>query len=173
MRNLSLSLILLFVGCSADNRLPLERSCAGEVVGPCAPFAYAEITEAALTPSELSVGNFDLDAQVHVRLSNCGANTPVGHSVHMQALVMRSSSLEDAGVSTMVFDLGSVYDNGMNGDAVAMDGMIDVTIQNPFSSEFPPNSDIVLRFTPRASVACEGGSVEVPYELGPRFDPTP
>lgn len=171
MRLLVFAFVTLFVGCSTDNRRPLERSCAGEVVGPCAPYAYAEIVEAELTPTQLSVGNFDLNAQVHVRLTNCGANTPVGHAVHMQALVMRSSSLDDAGTSTMVFDLGTVYDDGTSGDAVAMDGMIDVTIPNPFSSEYPPNTEITIRFTPRASLACEGTSLEVPYEIGPRFSP--
>ncbi len=71
----------------------------------------------------------------------------------------------------MAFDVNSVYDDGTNGDTEANDGMIDVSTPNPFTSVFPPNTSVTLRFTPRASTACEGTSLETPYRIGDRYMP--
>lgn len=172
MRKALLLFCVAFCACS-DSRPLLERSCAGEAVGPCAPFAYSVMTDATFAPTELQVGDLSANAQVHVQFENCGDASPVGHSVHIQALVTRASSFGDGGVSTQVFDVNSIYDDGSAGDAVAKDGIIDVSIPNPFTSQYPPNASITLRFTPRASLACEGQSLEVPYQIGDRFMPTP
>jgi hypothetical protein len=170
MRFVFLLFCLGICGCG-DNRPPLVRSCDGMAVGPCAPFAYAEVDEASFLPDMLEVGDLNADAQVHLRLSTCAEASPVGHSVHIQALVTRASTFDDGGSSTMAFDVDSVYDDGTHGDAVAKDGMVDVTIPNPFTSVYPPNASVTLRFTPRASTACEGTSLEIPYRLGNRYEP--
>lgn len=175
---------MALVGCD-DGGAPLERSCRGQAVPNCLPYEYSVVTEASLSPSGVMIDDPTAMVDVRVRLSNCGEDTPLGHEVAVRALAPSSSGLTDAGPRDSVFDLLSVRDDGETyGDTVAKDGLIEVTVPNPFvGPEALVNQDLVLRFMPAAPAQCSGGAciggtcqgevLEVPYRTGGRFTPMP
>jgi len=151
-------------GCGDDP--PLERSCGGETVGNCRAYEYAVVTEASVTPDGISPGDPAVRAQVHVVLDTCGEQAPMPHRILVRGLASRVG-LPDAGPSTMVFTLADLRDDGStDGDAVAKDGIVDVTLDNPFF-DLPASTDVLLRFEPRIDL-CSGEALEVPYRTGPR-----
>lgn len=157
------------LGCGGGDAPLLERSCAGEAVPNCRAYEYSRVTEAALLPEGLQTGDLAADAMFHVRLETCGARSPAVHQVVVQLLATRGSAAMDGGSSLMIFPLGSLVDDGTNGDAMADDGVIDHTVPNPLISAIPPNADVTLRFDPRAGPSCVGEGVEVAYRTGMRF----
>lgn len=154
-------------GCSDDKSL-LARSCAGEAVPNCRAYEYSRVTEAALLPEGLQIGDVTADAMFHVRLETCGASSPAVHQVIVELLATRGSATMDGGDSLMSFPLGTLVDDGTGGDAMANDGVIDRTVPNPLISAIPPNADVTLRFNPRAGPSCVGEGVEVAYRTGMR-----
>jgi hypothetical protein len=156
----------------------LRASCAGEVVEVCPAHSYAVVDAASLEPSGLRVGEVDADARVRVRMRTCGVSSPGAHAVRVDALVPTRDA--DGGAGLRTASLFTLRDDGAEGDAVARDGVIEVTRGNPFTTGFPPDTAITLRFSPeltvpvdtpggRTFVACNGAPLEVPYVLGPRF----
>jgi hypothetical protein len=164
-------LVLVAAGCGGDGN-PLARSCRGRAVPNCLPYEYSVVTEASLEPGMISVGDPGGMARIRVVLDTCGAMAPDPHEVSLSARADNPMGLPDSGSPPAVFFLTEVRDNGLDGDATAKDGMIDVMVGNPFiGPEVPPDEDIVIRFQPRAGRTCTGESLEIPYRTGPRFEP--
>ncbi len=160
MRLASCLIALIAIGCDTP---PLSASCAGQRVMLCGPYEYSEVRAASLEPSELVIADFSMRAQIHVELARCDA-APADHSVDLSAIVPAA----DAGGAVQVMSLLTLRD-GMDGDPVPGDGIIDVDVANPFIATVPAQSDVMLRFTSRstAPAGCTGASLEVPYRTGP------
>ena len=162
---------LLVTACGDEDSL-LTRSCRGEAVPNCRPFEYSVVESASLTPDGLSVSDFGAEAHIVVRLQMCGAQTPTPHEVVIRALAASPDVLADGGGdSVAVYTLLTLGDNGMDGDAVAKDGMIDVMRENPFGPEVPADRSMTLRFEARILPSCVGQAFEVGYRTGERFSP--
>lgn len=156
----------------------LRASCAGEVVEVCPPYTYAVVDAASLEPQRLRVGEIDAEARVQVSLRTCGASAPGAHAVRVDALLPVPDG--DGGVSVRTASLFTLRDDGADGDATAQDGVIDLRRGNPFTTGFPADTAVTLRFSPeltvpvdtasgRMFVTCPGASLEVPYTIGARF----
>lgn len=165
---------LALFAASCGRGPPLQRSCEGRPVDLCDPYEYAEAVSATFEPSAISPGDPRDTATVHVELRTCGATTPTAPSVQISAVVGGAGG-------TLPFDAFG-QDAGSTGDdtriyqlvAVPADEatstIIDATIDNPFDSRIPTNSDISLRFTPVIG-GCEGTPVTIPYRTGSRPSP--
>ncbi|MEZ4338380.1 MAG: hypothetical protein R3B82_17295 [Sandaracinaceae bacterium] len=154
------ALVLLAAGCDTTK---LASSCGGEPVDLCGPREWAEVTDARLEPSGLTIADFSMRAQIRVTLDRCG-DAPAPHAVDLTALVPDG----DAGSGVEVMSLLTLVD-GEDGDPVAGDGVIDVDVANPFIATVPAESDLILRFVARSTTlgGCTSGSFEQPYRTGP------
>jgi hypothetical protein len=152
---------LLSIACDAPL---LERSCNGERVELCVPYEYSLVTSALLEPAELPIADFTVDAHIRIELERCEM-APAPHVVELIAIVGETTT--DGGVVRIMSLLQ--LEDGADGDAVAGDNVIDVTVPNPFLSTVPAESDITLRFLPTSTAVagCDGGYVELPYRTGP------
>jgi len=167
---------LACVAACGDDAAPspdalLAKSCAGERLDACEPFAYAIVTAGSLAPERLRVGDLVADARMQATLRTCGASSPARHRVRVDAVT--TVFAPDAGPSERAFFLFESEDT--DGD-----GAIDVTVPNPFDTGFPPDTRLTLRFTPRVEVPvtlpdgtvtarpCEGAALSVPYTTGER-----
>ncbi len=149
----------LALGCEGPL---LERSCAGEPVELCAPYEHSVVASASVTPNELPVADFSMTARVQVELERC-PDAPAPHAVELLAVVPADDP-SDVRITSLV-----TLRDGRDGDLVEGDGIIDVAIANPLLLTVPPETDILLRFTPRstASRGCAGEDLEIPYRTGP------
>lgn len=150
----------------------LAKSCAGERLDACEPYAYAIVTAASVAPERLRVGDLVADARMQATVRSCGAAAPARPRVRVDAVT--TVSVPDAGPSERAFFLFEQEDT--DGD-----GVIDVTVPNPFDTGFPPDTRLTLRFTPRVEVpvtlpdgtitarSCEGAALSVPYTTGERY----
>lgn len=153
----------------------LAKSCAGERLDACEPYAYAIATSGAITPDMLRIGDLLADARVQASLRTCGASSPATHSIRVEALA--TVTTPDAGTSQRSFFLFAVED-------ADRDGQIDVTMPSPFDTGLPPSTPITLRFTPRIDVvvtlpdgtidvrSCNGAAFSQPYTTGERYTVT-
>lgn len=158
-------LLALAAGCDAP---PLERSCAGQEVLLCAPYEYAEVTAASLEPDELPIADFSMSAHIRVETARCDM-APAAHVVELLAIVPdRTPADGGTGEPVSVTSL-LMLEDGRDGDPTPDDGIIDVTVPNPFLTTVPADSDIRLRFVPRSTTpgGCTGAAVEIPYHTGP------
>lgn len=145
---------------------PLERSCDGERVDDCDPHAYAVVRDVTLDPPMVMPGDPTARIQVRVELGKC-EDAPGNHRVVMEARTSRAG-FGDAGDSLMVIMLEELRDDGTTfGDETAGDGVIDVSVPNPFF-ELPPERTVDLRFEPRLG-SCEGEALELQYTTGPEW----
>src|SRR5690606_20885902 len=120
MRPLAIAIILLAAGCDAP---PLDRSCAGETVGLCAPFEYAAVTSASMEPNELPMADFSRTAHIRVELARCDA-APAPHVVELVAIVPDEDPPDGGtGEPVRVTSLLTLED-GADGDAEEGDGVI-------------------------------------------------
>ncbi len=168
------TLVCLGLASAGCDRPPLERSCGGEVVLACDPYEYAEIVSATLEPTRISPGDPRGFATVRVELRTCGDRVPVAPEVQLAALVSGAggsfpldASGRDVGPpgdGTRLYQLASVR------AGATTDTVIERTIDNPFDSRIPIDSDITLRFAPVIG-GCEGEALEIPYRTGPRPSP--
>ncbi len=76
----TLTLALALVACAGcgDPAAPtpdelLAKSCAGERLDACEPYAYAIATSGTITPDMLRIGDLVADARVQASLRTCGA----------------------------------------------------------------------------------------------------
>ncbi|NOY90468.1 MAG: hypothetical protein GXP55_04600 [Deltaproteobacteria bacterium] len=168
--------LMALSACSGSSE-PMTRSCNGRAVESCLPYEYSAVRSATLEPSGLDVGDLLTRAQVHVELESCGADAPGTLVVSVTAIARTRDPLADGGIGEGHFPLLELRDNGMNGDAVAGDGVIDKGTPNPFDNRLlPANTDLVLRFEPQRTPTCSGGSCtggtcagevfELPYRTG-------
>jgi hypothetical protein len=158
--------VLAMGACASE---PLDKSCAGDPIPGCRPFQYSVATAATVEPSGVEVGDPSANVQFHVYLATCGADSPGTHTVVVSSVGRGSGP--DGGSGERVTNLLELRDDGRNGDAAAMDGVIDVTVTNPFvTSLVPANADITLRFEPRLGT-CIGAPVAIAYRTGPAWDP--
>tara|TARA_B100001750_G_scaffold115905_1_gene91841 strand:- start:576 stop:1109 length:534 start_codon:yes stop_codon:yes gene_type:complete len=166
--------LAVVLGCGSDGTT-LEQSCAGETVPNCLPYEYAEIVSAEVTPERLPLDALGEELSIRVVFDKCDA-APRAHSV---PLVVRVGG-DDEGAGASLVTLLQLRDDGeTDGDAVAGDGIIDVSVPNPFfdSTGVPANTDVFLRFQTRmppdcSSGTCIGGTcqsevLEIPYRTGP------
>jgi hypothetical protein len=167
MRRLCLLFVILAAGC--DTEPPLERSCAGQTVDLCGPYEYAEITAASLEPDELPIADFSMTAHIRVELSRCDM-APAPHAVDLGVIVPDTMMPFDAGGGGDDISVMSLLtlQEGRDGDTPG-DGVIDVTVANPFIATVPDERDVTLRFVPRSTTpgGCSGKSIDVPYRTGP------
>lgn len=172
-RLLTLLSFLLLVSCSESK---LERSCSGEGVTDCLPYEYAEIVSASMTPPNVPVDALGEEVDIRVEFDKC-ERSPRPHVV---PVVMRIGGLNDSGSDARLINLLELRDDGMDGDATPMDGVIDVTVPNPFFgiSDVPTNTNVVIQFQTRMPADCTGGTCiggtcrspefEIPYRTGGR-----
>lgn len=155
--------VLALVGC-AESRL--GRSCGGEPVELCGAGEWAEITEASLSPEELTIADFSQRAQIRVVLDRC-ADAPADHEVELFALVPG-----DGDGDTRVMSLITLSE-GEDGDPVAGDGVIEADVANPFIATVPARSDVTLRYVARSTTpgGCTSGTFEQPYRTGDPREP--
>lgn len=171
-------LLLLLLPClllSCDES-KLERSCSGEGVTDCLPYEYAEIVEASMTPEGVPVDALGEEVRIRVVFDKC-ERAPRPHVV---PVVMRIGGLDDAGSDARLINLLELRDDGTNGDETAMDGVIDVSVANPFFgiSDVPTNTRVMMQFQTRMPADCTSGTciggtcrspeVEIPYRTGGR-----
>ena len=136
-------LMLSLAACSSSE--PFERSCNGKTVPNCLPYELSIIESASLSPEEVTIEDPLMMVDVRVQLMRC----EMLDRAHEVTIEMRAGTEE----MPRILDLVTVRDDGMDGDAVAMDGLIEKTIENPFfGAEIPANSDVFLRF--QAASAC-------------------
>ena len=163
---LSLALACFALGCESSD--PFERSCAGKAleVPLCRPYEYAILQSGSVTPELIRVGDPTASVRVQASLRRC-AQFSGTLEVRVEARVSGSTPVLDGGMSSeRIVSLVTVRDDGELGDATANDGIVDVTVPNPFSSEtIPANSTVTLRLVPVTS-ACEGRTFETPYRTG-------
>lgn len=175
---LALAVVTFSIGaCADDPPAPtdaelLAKSCAGERLDVCEPYAFAIMTAGAITPDMLRVGDLVADARVTASLTTCGTDSPAAHSVRVDALATVPGP--DGGTSQRSFFL-------LEREDTDRDGEIDVTLPSPFDTGVPPSTSVTLRFTPRIDVtvtlpdgtpqvrSCNGASFEVPYTTGERY----
>ena len=150
----------------------LAKSCAGERLDVCEPYAYAVATGGSLTPERLRVGDLLADGRMQATYRSCGASAPARHRIRVDAVT--TVVAPDAGPSERAFFLLETEDT--DGD-----GAVDVTVPNPFDTGFPADTRLTLRFTPRVDVpvtlpdgtvttrSCEGAVFSVPYTTGERY----
>lgn len=182
MKQFSFLLLAGLVGCGGGSLL--ERSCRGETLATpsCLPYEYSIVREASITPSELQIGDPGSNALLTIVLGTCGTRAPQPHRVRLVARTQNPTSLSDAGSSTSLIDLNTeVRDDGEDGDAAANDGVIITEVINPFFADIPAETDLFVRFEPKAPVDCSSGTcvggscigetLEVPYRTGESFRP--
>ena len=160
-----LFVVIVAAGCDAP---PLERSCAGQEVGLCAPHEYSAVTSATMEPNELPVADFSMSAHIRVELERC-ESAPEPHVVDLVAIVPDEDPPDGSvGEPVRVTSLITLAD-GADGDPVEGDGVIDVEVPNPLLTTLPTETDITLRFVPRstAPAGCTGAAFDVPYRTGP------
>jgi len=169
--------LLALSACSSGSGDPLKRSCNGRAVSSCLPFEYTAVRSATLEPSGLDVGDLLTRARVHLELETCGADAPGTLVVTVTAVTTADDPFSDGGRGEGHFPLLELRDDGMNGDAVAGDDVIDKGVPNPFDNRLlPPNTELILRFEPQRTATCSGGSCtggtcagtafELPYRTG-------
>ena len=160
---MSLLAALALAGCEGTR---LERSCGGELVELCGAREWAEITEATLSPEELSIADFSERAQIRVVLDRCD-DAPADHEVELFALVPGGD--DDAGARLM--SLITLRD-GEDGDPPG-DSVIEADVANPFIATVPANSDVTLRFVARSATpgGCTSGTFEQAYRTGDPREP--
>jgi len=168
----AVSLIALAVpaavaGCSTSD---FDRSCGGEPVRSCDPYEYARVTSATIEPEEIEVDSPFEEAHVRVEYESCdSADAPPYHRITLSARV-DAEGLPDAGTSTRELVLADVRDDGeSDGDETAGDGVVDVTIDNPFF-DVPPEIEIVVELEPRWE-SCRGDAKEITYRTGAQYVP--
>ena len=171
-----LPLIFLLCACSESK---LEQSCSGDGVTDCLPYEYAEIVSASMTPENVPIDTLGEEVNIRVVFDKC-ERAPRPHVV---PVVMRVGGLDDAGSDARLVNLLELRDDGMNGDETPMDGVIDVTVPNPFFGirDVPSNSNVTLQFQTRMPADCSSGSCiggtcrspefEIPYRTGRRTMP--
>ena len=164
--------LAVLAGCGSSE--PLERSCSGKTVPNCLPYELSIIESASLMPDGVTIEDPTENVDVRIQLMHCDMlDRPLEVTIEM-----RVGTEEEP----RIIDLVTVRDNGEDGDAAAMDGLIEKTIENPFfGAEIPANSDVFLRFQARAPADCSGpmciggtcrsDEIEVPYRTGARLDP--
>lgn len=157
--------LFLAMGCDPAGT-ELERSCRGAEVELCQAAEWAELSEASLTPPNLRVADFSLNAQIHVALERC-EDAPALHEVDLLVVVPDDMPGPDASLPVQVIHLLTLVD-GAGGDAVAGDGIIDVDVVNPFIVTVPAETDVTLRFVARSDAlgGCTSGTAEIPYRTG-------
>lgn len=168
--SLLLALVALTVGC--DPGTVLQQSCDGESVPNCLPYEYAEITSVEVGPSGVRVGDPAARVMFRIAFDRC-SGLDRNHEVTVQ--------LRDG---EQLQDLLTLEDDGLDGDAMAGDGLIEKEVENPFIGPMIPSSRTVeLRFQTRVRPRCDfpdrpgecvGGNCRsevftLPYALGPRF----
>lgn len=159
------SAAITLAGCGGDDASPLTRSCRGERHLDCDPFEYSIAISAALEPARLAPLDGMTRAQFRVETQTCEM-PPAASSVQVQARL--EGPPDDAGVPrARIVDLVTLEDDGLLGDPVAGDGIIDVSIENPFTASIPSDTDIVLRFVPVIG-GCDGEAIEIDYRTGRR-----
>jgi hypothetical protein len=172
MRPPLLAAALLVASCSSSPPVPaMERSCRGEIVDVCDPYAWAAVTAATLGPAQLRIGDPTTSAMVHVELSTC-AMAPARPSIQINALVGSTSgdaSLPppiDGGASTgaRIVSLATIPSSAVMGTSV------DTTIPNPFFADVPPSTAITLQFVP-VIAGCQGDAFQTPYTTGVNYQP--
>lgn len=145
-----------------------EKSCSGEAVLTCRPYQYAIVREATVTPNNVEVGDPLARLMIHVAYDSCDAS-PGRHVIGIRALT--GSSVVDGGTGGSVLYLDEIHDDGMNGDAAADDGLVDVEVPSFFDVfGIPTDADLTLRFEPNLE-DCTGGAFELPYHTGPMWTP--
>ncbi|MBO6935000.1 MAG: hypothetical protein JJ863_08490 [Deltaproteobacteria bacterium] len=172
-RFLRLLPFLLLFSC---NESKLERSCSGEGVTDCLPYEYAEIVSASMTPENVPVDGLGEEITIRVELDKCERSP----RPHLVTVVMRVGGLDDAGSDARLINLLELRDDGTDGDAEAMDGVIEVTVDNPFFgiSDVPTNTTVAIQFRARMPADCSSGTciggtcrspeLEIPYRTGGR-----
>lgn len=169
-RNLLATACLFALACGGEGGTDLERSCRGRAVPNCLPYELSELTEATVTPSGVRVGDPSVDVTFRIAFDRC-PDLDRGHQVTVQILD-----------EERLLDLITLSDDGLGGDAMAGDGLIEKTVGNPFiGTEVPAGRTVTLRFQTRAFADCSTGTcfggtcrsevLEVPYALGTRFEP--
>jgi hypothetical protein len=160
-----LSLVALACGGIPDPEEAFASSCNGGAVLACAPYEYAIVREASISPADVEVDDPITRLMIHVRYDRCD-DAPGTHAVGIRAL--SSGSVADGGTGGSLLYLDEVRDNGTGGDATANDGLIDVTVDNFFFSPVPPSTDLTIRFEPNLA-DCTGGPFELAYRTGPTW----
>lgn len=169
-RTSMIALALTTSACGGEGT-ELEQSCRGRAVPNCLPYELAEIVEASVTPADVSVGDPSVEVAFRVLFDRC-PELDANHEITVQ--------LRDG---ERLQDLITLRDDGMDGDAMAGDGLVEKTLGNPFIGPLIPSSRTVqLRFQTRVRPRCDGASCvggtcrsaafETDYRLGPAFDPT-
>lgn len=153
---------LASLGLLGCDETPLDRSCGGSEVDLCGPYEYADVSGASMSPDRLPIADFSMEAHIRVEIATC-PDAPAPSEVELAAIVPGG---EDGSVRVM--SLLTLTDGG-DGDAATGDGVIDVSVANPFIATVPANTDITLRFTARSTTpgGCTSGAVEIPYRTGP------
>ncbi|MCB9614603.1 MAG: hypothetical protein H6722_19365 [Sandaracinus sp.] len=170
MRRVSWLVVLVAAACGGEPATDLERSCRGRAVTNCLPYELAEIVEASATPSDIRVGDAAAELTVRLAFDRC-PDLDANHEVTMQ--------LRDG---EQLQDLATLNDDGLDGDTMAGDGLIEKTIGNPFIGPMiPAGRTVQLRFQTRVRPVCDGSeciggtcrseAFEIDYRLGSRFTP--
>ena len=172
---LAIRIVLGALVASACAPTPLDprsvRSCRGEYVDACRPYTYARVVDATLSPAALAIADPSARAHVTVRFETCGPRTPAQPRIDLSALLGR---LDDAGVlspgdggtsSARVIPLATIPPST---DPTAT--TLDVMIDNPFFADVPPDTAIILQFTPVID-GCSGEVFPLTYRTGPRAMP--
>ena len=169
-RTSMIALAMALSACGGEGT-DLARSCRGRAVPNCLPYELAEIVEATVTPADVSVGDPSVEVTFRVLFDRC-PDLDANHEITVQ--------LRDG---ERLQDLVTLRDDGMDGDTMAGDGLLEKTIGNPFIGPLIPASRTVqLRFQTRVRPRCDGASCvggtcrseafEIDYRLGAAFDPT-
>lgn len=167
---ISLSILALGLLAGCGDETLLEKSCGGGTVPNCLPYEYAVITAASVEPGGVTVGDPLETLDVRITFDRC-PRLERNHEVAIQ--------LRTGGETPRIFDLVTLRDDGEGGDAMAGDGLVEKTIDNPFiGPEIPSSQDVTLLFRTRAPADCSSGtcvggtcqseSFELPYTLGAR-----
>lgn len=168
--------IVCLAACG-DGGTPMEQSCSGEAVPNCLPYELSSIVSAEVTPSGLVIDDPSVMVDIRIQLDTCDA-APSPHEITMR---LRTLSSDDAGSGTSLLDLLTLRDDGRTeGDAVAGDGLIEVSVPSPFiGSMIPASQNVALRFVSRGLPDCSGAmcvggtcrsdALEIPFRTGRRF----
>jgi hypothetical protein len=159
--------LLALASCSpATLDPPMQRSCRGEYVDACRPYAWSHISAASLTPNMIMPDSPTAMAHVHVDFASC-AMAPTGVTVQIAAFIGGTSDATitnplDGGSSTNA----RTIQLGMVGPAMPGATSIDTMIPNPFFGySLPYDTSIQLLFVPLVD-DCDGDLISIPYRTG-------
>ena len=139
---------------------PAVRSCRGEAVLECDGYEWAIATAATFSPSMVPITDPRVRPTVTVDLATCGEGTPSAPTVQIAAIF----GANDAGEPGRVVSLGTP--RAASASATGREA----TIDNPLTPPLPPDTDVILRFTPVVA-GCDGEPIEIPYRTWPSFTP--